>query len=97
MLQAPEADRWAAAVTARCCAGPKAYVVFINPASGSGRAAVQWLVAKELFDCLPWIELREHVTREAGEAEREAEKLESCDGVIVVSGDGMVHEDRGRR
>ena len=94
ILEVAEAlDGWAAAVSAKCHAGPRSYVVFINPCSGSGRALAQWRLAKELLELLPWIELREHVTTEAGEAEREAEKLGSgCDGVIVVSGDGMVHE-----
>ncbi|CAK9036452.1 unnamed protein product [Durusdinium trenchii] len=92
-----QTDKWAKELSSKCHSmkGPRKYRVFINPASGSGQAQVKWEIAKELLDQLPWIQLEELRTTHAGQAEEVAEKEvnpESCDGIIVVSGDGMVHE-----
>jgi len=94
-----EAESWARDISSKCYkAGPMGAVrkfhVFINPASGSGQAQVKWREAHELFKCLPWFSIQEVLTTRAGEACEVAAQLQrdSCDGIIVVSGDGMVHE-----
>ncbi|CAE7447136.1 SPHK1 [Symbiodinium natans] len=86
---------WASQVNDRCTTkGLRRYHVLINPASGSGNAASTWQQVRELFACLPFLEITETHTTRAGEACEIASQLDpnQCDGIIVISGDGMVHE-----
>eukprot|EP00435_Cladocopium_sp_Y103_P032424 s1817_g8.t1 len=90
-----EAEAWARDVSDQCHAAsptPRKFHVFINPASGNGQAEAKWQVARELFRSLPWISCQEVLTTRAGEARDVAAELSDCDGIVVVSGDGMVHE-----
>lgn len=92
-----EVEAWARDVSGQCHAAsptPRKFHVFINPASGNGQAEAKWQVARELFRSLPWISCQEVLTTRAGEARDVAAELScnSCDGIVVVSGDGMVHE-----
>ncbi|CAJ1380071.1 unnamed protein product [Effrenium voratum] len=92
----PAVEAWVKEVCDKCHANksPRRYQVFVNPASGAGHAAGIWRKAKSLLAALPYLECQEVFTQWAGDAEERAARLElqSCDGIIVVSGDGMVHE-----
>ena len=88
-------QEWTGRVTDISAAkGKRKYHALINPASGSGRAAATWQQVRELFACLPYLEITETFTTRAGEASDVASQLDpsQCDGIIVVSGDGMIHE-----
>lgn len=86
------ADRWAAAIFGD--AVPRHYLVLINPASGSGKAPQIWAQAKALLDCATGLRITERQTTRAGEAFDVAKELDltTCDGIVIVSGDGLVHE-----
>eukprot|EP00927_Polykrikos_kofoidii_P080084 TRINITY_DN76954_c0_g1_i1.p1 TRINITY_DN76954_c0_g1~~TRINITY_DN76954_c0_g1_i1.p1 ORF type:complete len:496 (+),score=58.53 TRINITY_DN76954_c0_g1_i1:101-1588(+) len=91
-----QAEAWARQVTERCVISPchRHYLVFINPTSGNGHAMQKWAIAKKLWKDLPWITFEEIVTNRLGHASdhiREAD-LSTVSGIIIVSGDGLVHE-----
>eukprot|EP00931_Biecheleriopsis_adriatica_P122785 TRINITY_DN97819_c0_g1_i1.p1 TRINITY_DN97819_c0_g1~~TRINITY_DN97819_c0_g1_i1.p1 ORF type:complete len:481 (-),score=83.80 TRINITY_DN97819_c0_g1_i1:80-1522(-) len=91
-----EAQAWAEKLTAHCCTkpGPGRFLVLINPFSGSGSAAACWEKAKQLWADLPWMQYDEVFTERAGEATERAAAVDlaTCSGIVVVSGDGMIHE-----
>ena len=88
-------QEWTSQVCERCAVkGSRRYHALINPASGSGGAAATWQQVSELFSHLPYLQVMETFTTRAGQASDIAFELDlaQCDGIIVVSGDGMVHE-----
>ena len=88
-------NEWTSQLNEKCkVQGQRKYHALINPASGSGQAASRWQQARELFDALPYLHITETFTTRAGEAADISSQLDprQCDGIIVVSGDGMVHE-----
>lgn len=91
-----DATAWAARVTQRCCTAPetRSFLVLVNPFSGTGNATSCWDTTRDLWDSLPWLQYREVTTTAAGEAVQLAKEADpaNTDGIVVVSGDGMVHE-----
>ena len=88
-------NEWTSRLNEKCkVKGQRNYHALINPASGSGQAASRWQQARELCDSLTHLNITESFTTRAGEAGEIASQLDprQCDGIIVVSGDGMVHE-----
>lgn len=87
---------WAEEVSARCrmSSKPKHYLVFINPAGGNGTAAEAWAIAKGLFDHVPGITYQEVTTRHQYDAFERVKQMDltAYNGILVVSGDGLVHE-----
>lgn len=91
-----DAKAWSARVTQRCCTAPgtRSLLVLVNPFSGTGNATNCWDTTRSLWDSLPWLQYREVKTGAAGEAVQLAKEANPADtdGIVVVSGDGMVHE-----
>ena len=74
----------------------KRFLVLVNPASGKGQAVVKWNTAHPLFEactltviCTPYT-----ATTHRGHAEEIVTGTDWAlfDGVVVVSGDGLMHE-----
>lgn len=89
------ADRWAATASASLgIQSRRHYLVFINPASGSGLAPKVWDQSKEILGQAPGLILEVHRTSRAGEAFDLAKELDlsAYQGIIIVSGDGLVRE-----
>jgi len=91
-----EAEAWAADVSQRCFPADyrRRFLVFVNPASGNGSAPQNWRQVEELWSALAGIECTVVTTESANDAQERVKSmdLESCDGIVVVSGDGLVHE-----
>jgi len=94
---------WATEVSHRCmperCHSkrPRAFLVFVNPSSGKGGAKQMWATARELWDAMgpELITCKEIMTTHQGHAKsyvQEATDLLDYDGIVIVSGDGLVHE-----
>lgn len=91
------AEAWVAEVSERCLLEKQArrrFLVLVNPASGNGRAQQVWRVVEELWAAVPGIQCTVVHTTHQGDAFERAKvlDLDSCDAIIVVSGDGLVHE-----
>lgn len=91
------AEDWADLVTQRCLpekSSLRRFLVFVNPASGDGSAPKTWRSVEELWTMLPGIQCKVVTTGRQNEAYDHVKSMEldSCDAIIVVSGDGLVHE-----
>lgn len=90
------AEAWIERANQLCARRPaqKHYLVLINPASGSGQAPAAWGIARELWAAVPLLSYEEVTTSRAGEARDRARQLNlsAYDGIVIVSGDGLVHE-----
>ena len=69
-------------------------LILINPFSGGGAAAANWVIAKGLLD-KAYIGMTIIETERAGHAYdivNKELKHDDYDGVVTVSGDGLIHE-----
>lgn len=87
-------EQWATRVTSRCNPGQRRFLVFVNPASGSGSAPQAWRTTEDLWRVVPGIQYTAITTTTPGHAYEHVKSmdLESCDAIIIISGDGLVHE-----
>mmetsp|Transcript_44984 Transcript_44984/g.104051 ORF Transcript_44984/g.104051 Transcript_44984/m.104051 type:complete len:456 (-) Transcript_44984:106-1473(-) len=87
---------WEARLNSLCCSAQqkRRFLVFINPAAGSGSAPRQWAVVEQLWVALPWLSWDVIVTTKPNHASQhlQAADLSSYDGIVIVSGDGLMHE-----
>jgi len=86
--------QWAARVTTRCNSGERRFLVFVNPASGTGSAPQAWQATEDLWKAVPGIQYTAVHTGTPGHAHEHVRSMDlgSCDGIVVISGDGLVHE-----
>jgi len=89
-----QAQEWATKVTEQCTPGKRRLLVLVNPASGSGRAPQVWQTTKDLWRAVPGIQFSAVTTSDPGHACEYVKSmdLDSCDGIVIISGDGLVHE-----
>lgn len=69
-------------------------LVLVNPFSGRRKAAANWVIAKELLD-KAYIDMTIIETQRAGHAYDIVHlelKQDDYDGIVTVSGDGLIHE-----
>lgn len=89
------AETWVAMVSRFCVVqNTRHYFVMINPVSGAGHAVKRWEIVKAVWNDLPWISFEELVTSRANEGEERVRQmnLNDYDGIVIVSGDGLVYE-----
>jgi sphingosine kinase len=70
-------------------------LVFINPFGGAGAAAANWLIARPMFELAgSRIEYTVLETERRNHAFDYVQKMEIgiFDGIVSVSGDGLLHE-----
>jgi len=69
-------------------------VVYVNPASGKGRAPQVWQEVEALWKTVPGLHYEMKLTTSAGAACEDVKQLnlDCIDGIVIVSGDGLVHE-----
>jgi len=87
-------EQWATMVTSRCNSGERRFLVFVNPASGTGAAPQAWRTTEDLWRAVPGIQYTVVITGTPGHAYEHVRSmdLESCDAIVIISGDGLVHE-----
>jgi len=88
-------EQWAARVTARCCnPGERRLLIFANPASGTGAAPQALQTTENLFRAVHGIQYTAITTNAPGHAYEHVRTmdLDSCDAIVIISGDGLVHE-----
>ncbi len=69
-------------------------LVFLNPFSGHGQAAESWEIARSILE-KAYIDMKLITTERANHAYEYVEKdlqLNEYDGIVTVSGDGLIHE-----
>lgn len=89
-----QAREWARAVTERCTPGQRRLLVLVNPASGSGGAPRAWETAEDLWRAVPGVQYSVVTTSDPGHGREYVKSmaLEPYDAVVIISGDGLIHE-----
>lgn len=89
-------ESWVEQVSERCLEVPseRRLLVLVNPAAGSGTAPRAWAGVEELWQSVPGLQCEIVVTTRAQEAAEYVRSvdLQSFHGIVIVSGDGLVHE-----
>jgi len=85
---------WATKVTERCNPGKRRLLILVNPASGIRGAPQVWQTTEDFWSAVPGIQCLAVTTSDPGHAREYVKSmdLESYDAIVIISGDGLVHE-----